>query len=170
VRVNSQPASVYYVSPGQINVLAPEVTADGDAQVTVNNGNGASDALTVPMRRFQPGFFTFPGEYVAAVHGDGSMVESAHPGEVLLLFGTGFGPTSPALPPAQAVSSPAPTANPVKIRVHNSSVPVAFAGLISSGLYQFNVTVPDLPDGDYPVTAEVAGVWTAKFARLRIRR
>ena len=26
------------------------------------------------------------------------------------------------------------------------------------GLYQFNIVVPDVPDGDYPVEVEVAGV------------
>jgi uncharacterized protein (TIGR03437 family) len=42
--------------------------------------------------------------------------------------------------------------------------------LISPGLYQFNVTVPDLPDGDHAVTAEVGGVRTQKIGRIRIQR
>jgi len=41
---------------------------------------------------------------------------------------------------------------------------------VSPGLYQFNITAPDLPDGDYPVTAQVGGVWTGKMVKLRIAR
>jgi hypothetical protein len=41
---------------------------------------------------------------------------------------------------------------------------------VSPGLHQVNITVPDLPDGDHPVTAEVAGVRTTKIVRLRIQR
>jgi uncharacterized protein (TIGR03437 family) len=181
VRINNQPASVYYVSPTQINVLAPETTADGPAQVTVTNANLTSDPVSVEFRRFSPGFFQFLGENAAAVRADGAYIGpagliegvttvAARPGDSILLFGTGFGPTNPATDPAQSVTSPAPAANAVRIQIHNQQATVAFAGLVSPGLYQFNVTVPDLPDGDYPVTAEVSGVRTSKFVKLRIER
>jgi uncharacterized protein (TIGR03437 family) len=181
VRVNSQPASVYYVSPKQINILAPDVTVEGSAQVTVTNSSGTSDAVNVQIRQFMPGFFQFPSEHVSAVRADGTFVgpedlmqgvttAPARSGDTVLLFGTGFGPTNPVIPAGTVVTAPAPTANPVKIRIHNLDVPVAFAGLTGPGLYQFNITIPDLADGDYPVTAEVAGVRTAKFARIRIQR
>lgn len=46
-----------------------------------------------------------------------------------------------------------------------------FAGLTATGLYQINVTIPaNLADGDYPVTAEVGGVRTLKFAKLSTAR
>lgn len=181
VRINNQPASVHYISPKQINVLAPDASLDGSVQVTVTNSSGTSDAVTVEMKRFMPGFFQYPQENVAAARADGSRIgpvglidgadtTPARPGEVAVLYGTGFGPTSPAAVPGQVVASPVPTANTVKIWIHNAEVPVAFAGLSSAGTYQINVTVPDLPDGDYPVTAEVAGVRTAKAVRIRIAR
>jgi protocatechuate 3,4-dioxygenase, beta subunit len=181
VRINNQPASIYYVSPTQVNVLAPEATTDGDTQVTVTNAAGTSDPVTVTFQRFSPGFFQFPGENIAAVRSNGALVAAtgsidgaatvpARPGETILLYGTGFGPTSPAYAANQVIPSPAPTTNSVRVQIHNQLVPVAFAGLVSPGLYQFNVTVPDLPNGDYPVTAEVAGVRTAKMVKLRIER
>jgi len=181
VRINNQPAPVYYISPTQINVLAPEAAADGPAQVTVTSANLTSDPVSVELRRFSPGFFQFPGENAAAVRADGAYIApagsieglttvAARPGDNILFFGTGFGPTNPATDPAQLVMSPAPTANAVRIQIHTQQATVAFAGLVSPGLYQFNVTVPDLPDGDYPVTAEVNGVRTSKFVKLRIER
>ena len=168
VRINNQPASVYYISPTQINVLAPETTADGPAQVTVTAANLTSDPVSVEFRRFAPGFFQFPGENAAVVRADGSYIGpagildgvttvAARPGETILLYGTGFGTASTA-------------SNTIRVQIHNQQAPVAFAGLVSPGLFQFNVTVPDLADGDYPVTAEVGGVRTAKFVKLRVAR
>jgi protocatechuate 3,4-dioxygenase, beta subunit len=173
VRINNQPASVYYISPKQLNVLAPDAVADGNVSVTVTNGSATSDPVTVNLQRLSPGFFQFASENIAAVRADGSAIgesNPARPGESILLFGTGFGPTSPAATPGQALSGPLPTANTVRVQIHTQSAAVAFAGLVSPGLYQFNITVPDLPNGDYPVTAEVAGVRTTKFAKLRIER
>ncbi|MFN7919277.1 MAG: IPT/TIG domain-containing protein [Bryobacteraceae bacterium] len=181
VKINGQAASVYYVSPTQINVLAPEALTDGNVQVTVTNGSATSDVVSVAFNKLNPGFFQFPDQNVAAVRADGTYVGpsglmqgvttvAAKPGDTLLLFGTGFGPTSPSHVPGQVIASPLPAVNSVRVQIHNQLVPVAFAGLISAGLYQFNILVPDLADGDYPVTAEVGGVRTAKFAKLRIQR
>lgn len=182
VKINNQPASVYFISPTQINALAPEATTDGNVQVTVTNEGGTSDPATVEFARIAPGFFQFPNENAAAIRAsdaaligppnliDGATTVPAKPGEVILLYGTGFGPTSPATVPNETFSGPRSTSNTVRIEIHNQFADVAFAGLISPGLYQFNVTVPDLPNGDYPVTAEVGGVRTGKFVKLRIER
>lgn len=47
---------------------------------------------------------------------------------------------------------------------------MAFAGLSGAGLYQFNLTIPELPDGDHEVVAEIAGVRTQAGAKIRIQR
>ncbi len=179
VRINNKPAFVQYVSPKQLNVLAPADSASGSVPVTVTNAGGSSDPVAVDFQVFQPGFFLLPQEYVAAVHADGAVVGPAglidglrtlpaQPGEQVILFGTGFGPTSPATPAGEVVLDAAPLANPVTLRIDTVAVDFAFAGVSGVGLYQFNVTVPDLPDGDHAVTAEIAGVRTAKIARIRI--
>ena len=46
---------------------------------------------------------------------------------------------------------------------------VDYAGLTAAGLYQLNVTVPELPDGDHVVTADVAGMRTPAISKIRIR-
>jgi protocatechuate 3,4-dioxygenase beta subunit len=180
VQINNRPASVYYVSPTQINAIAPETEADGNVSVTVTNRGATSDAVSVQFRRLSPGFFQFPDENIAAVRADGALIGApgilgvntlpARPNDNISLYGTGFGPTNPASVPNQVITSPVPTANPVRVQIDNQPVLVAFAGLVSSGLYQINITVPDLPDGDYPVVAEVGGVRTEKFVKLRIQR
>ena len=182
VRINNQPASVYYVSPTQINVLAPDTTTEGDVQVTVTNSRGTSDAVTVAFNRLMPGFFTFPGENVAAVRADGALIGPARlmdgvttvpakPGETIQLFGTGFGPTTPGVTAGTVVSAPMQTASAVTVQIDATAADVTYAGMTSAGLYQINVMVPaTLADGEYPVTAEIAGVRTLKIAKLAVAK
>jgi protocatechuate 3,4-dioxygenase, beta subunit len=182
VRINDQPASVYYVSPTQINVLAPDTTVDGNAQVTVTNAQGTSDAVTAEFNRLMPAFFQFPGEHVAAVRADGTLIGEAglidgaatvpaKPGETIQLFGTGFGPTAPGIAAGNIVREPVQTANPVTVHIDSTAAAVTYAGVVSAGLYQINVTVPAaLADGEYPVTAAVGGARTLKFVKLAVAR
>ncbi len=181
VQINNQPAYVQYISPTQVNVLAPEAVSDGPVQVTLTNAGGTSAPVSVDFVRTSPGFFQYADENIAAVRTDGvyiapeGLIEGvttvpARPGETIVLYGTGFGPTSPAVEPGKVLTSALRTASDVRIRIHNQDAAVSYSGMVSAGLYQINVTVPDLPDGDYPVTAEVGGVRTGKFVKLRVQR
>ncbi|MCS6952734.1 MAG: hypothetical protein RMK57_05640 [Bryobacterales bacterium] len=181
VTIEDRPAALYYVSPKQLNALVPSDVAEGPARLVVRNGSGISEPAGVEIKRLSPGFFTFPREYVAAVRSDGALLGPpdlipgvatvpARPGDAILLFGTGFGPTSPEPPAGRRFQGAYPLAGPVQLRLDTYEVPLAFAGLVGPGLYQFNLTVPDLPDGDYSVTAQVQGVRTEKIALLRVER
>ena len=65
------------------------------------------------------------------------------PGEVIELFGVGFGPTNPAVPAGQLYTGQgAPTVNPVTITIGGVPAIVSFAGITEAGLYQFNLTIP----------------------------
>lgn len=70
------------------------------------------------------------------------------------------------MPPVRWLQRPCRRPPPVTVRIDSHDAPVTFAGL-----YQINVTVPaNLADGDYPVTAEVGGARTAKFAKLAVAK
>jgi uncharacterized protein (TIGR03437 family) len=153
VMINGVAAYVAYISPTQINVLAAGDAQVGTVPVQVTVAQQASNAVNATKNQFAPAFFTFGGGvYVAAQHADYSPVgpggTPAKPGEIILLYGTGFGPGSPSL------------ANPVQVSIGGTNAAVAFAGLAGPGLYQFNVTVPNLPSGDAPVIATIGGVST----------
>ena len=64
----------------------------------------------------------------------------------------------------------APLANPVTVRIDTQAVTVNAARLASPGVYQIEITIPDLADGDHAVTAEITGVRTQKIGRIRIAR
>jgi hypothetical protein len=86
---------------------------------------------------------------------DPRVKRALRPGEVVLLFGTGFGATNPVAPTDSVFSGADPLRTLPIIRFGNVSAPVAFGGVVSPGLYQFNLTVPEVPDGDVPITAQI---------------
>jgi len=146
--------------------------------VRTASGSGASSVTLAP---FGPSFFLLDNRHVAGIilrsdgsgtYGGGSYdivgptgtslgyrTVAAKAGDVIELFGTGFGPTNPAVQAGQAFSGAAPTTNPVTLRIDNVSVTPAFAGLSGAGLYQLNLTVPSgLGTGDVSLQASVGGV------------
>jgi protocatechuate 3,4-dioxygenase beta subunit len=181
VTINGKRAAVYYVSPNQINVQAPSDTTSGKVQVTVTNAVGTSDPVTAEISAYQPGFFLYPRNYVAAVRTDGSCVgptglfdglatRPAAPGDQISIYGTGFGPTNPSIAAGEVFQGAAPLSSNIRVRIGAVDAIVAFAGLSSTGVYQINLTVPTLPDGDHDVFAYVAGVRSQPLARLRVQR
>jgi uncharacterized protein (TIGR03437 family) len=178
--INGKPAAVYYISPTQLNVQAPQDGTLGSVPVVVTNSLGQSNSMNATLQQYAPGFFLLsqPGSpsptaalYVAAVHNDGtpavpanyygSSVNSrpATPGEVLMIYGTGFGPANPPAPAGQLVDGAPPLADPSLMRITIGGVPatVQYAGLVGPGEYQFNVVVPTLSDGDQPIVATIGG-------------
>ena len=47
---------------------------------------------------------------------------------------------------------------------------MAYAGLVEAGLYQFNVTVPNVPNGDAVVVAQIGGVQTQTGVSITIQQ
>ena len=162
VTIDGIPAYISYIGPGQINVLAPDDTVTGSVTVQVTTAGQLSNSFTAQKVQFAPAFFTLDSTHAAAVHLDGSLVGTttpANPGEIISLYGTGFGPTTPAAPTGQKVTTALPLANTVQMTIGGVAVTPSFAGLSASGLYQFNVTVPaSLPNGDAAVVATIGGV------------
>ncbi|MGA2038179.1 MAG: BACON domain-containing carbohydrate-binding protein [Bryobacteraceae bacterium] len=181
VTINGLAAYVEYISPTQVNVLAPDDATVGAVEVQVTAGQVKSNSFTAQKEQFAPAFFTMGGNYAAAEHADytlvgepgliaGAITTPAKPGEIILIYGTGFGPTSPPLPSAQLVTTPAVLANSVQVTIGGVSAPWIFAGLAGSGLCQFNVTVPNVPNGDAAVVAQIGGVQTQTGVLITIQQ
>ena len=173
VRVNARAALVYYVSPTQLNVLAPDDPATGSIPVQVTTSAGTTAAFSVQKAAIVPAFFTFVGGgvvYAAAVHLDGFYVapigifgptvaaRPARPGNVIQIFASGCGPTNPATPTDRIVPAPAVLTSPASILFGSTPANVGYAGVVGSGLCQFNVTVPVVPAGNHSLTLSIGGV------------
>ena len=128
VTINGRQAYMYYVSPTQLNIIVPEDATIGGLSLQVTGPAGAGNIFTAPVATFAPALFLFAPHYPAAVHADGTSLGPpsllpgittlpAKPGEVILLFGTGFGATDPSVPAGQVPSAAAPLAQPVTVTI-----------------------------------------------------
>ncbi len=143
-------APLILVSQGQINAQIPfEVTA-GTVTVTAVTAAGASAAVGVQITAVAPALFTAGGAGygpIAGTHANNSAITAANPakpGEVVVLYGTGFGAVQPAVASGAAAGGAAATRGPVTVTVGGRPAPVGYAGVTPgfAGLYQVNVTLP----------------------------
>jgi uncharacterized protein (TIGR03437 family) len=104
--------------------------------------------VTADVDPLAPAFFTIGTNaasgnvYIAAEHSNGTLIgpaatitgaTPAEPGETIVLFATGFGPTLAS----GEVLAVTPT-----IAIDGIAADVTFAGLVGPGLYQLNVVAP----------------------------
>jgi uncharacterized protein (TIGR03437 family) len=182
VTVDGKPAFLWYVSPTQINLQVPDDTATGPVNVAVTTASGTATS-TVTLAAYSPSFSVLgDGKHVAAeiatpngtgAYGGGTYdlvgpsntfsynTRPVKAGETLVLYGVGFGPTTPHAPAGQPFTGAAPTNSTVTVTIGGVPAPVAFSGLTMAGLYQINVTVPPgIASGDQALVATVGGVQT----------
>jgi uncharacterized protein (TIGR03437 family) len=174
VTIDGKPAFVYYISPTQINAQAPSDAALGPVNVVVTNNGAASAPATAQLQALAPAFFQYPGTKYAsasrlpdwAAVADPAAVPgtvAARPGDLLVLWGTGFGATNPAVAAGTAVSgAPAVVAAPT-VMVGGVAADVITTVLTTgcAGLYQVTVRIPPAaPAGPLAVQASVGGVRT----------
>ena len=162
---------IEYVSPTQINAFVPQ-----DLPVSFF-GTSCSVAVTVPTgttsfattcQGLSPALFSYgTQQYASATHLDGSVIgvipgtRPAQNGEIITLWGTGFGQTTPAVSDVNSVFAPQVLANSVAAYVGGQSVQVLWAGMVGTGLDQFNIQLPDnLTSGDVPISIKIAGTET----------
>jgi uncharacterized protein (TIGR03437 family) len=171
VTVNNKAAFIYFYcsaatsqvcASDQINALTPVDSTTGPVQVVVTSSVGMSAPYTATMKAVAPAFLLFsPSQYIAGTHADGTLLgpaslypgasTPAKPNEPVVLYAVGFG-----VPPGGVTngsSSQSGSLSPVPVcQIGGTAASVAFAGLISPGLFQFNVTVPaTAAAGDQPV-------------------
>ena len=180
VTVNGNSAYVYYVSPSQVNVLTPADTMQGPVNVVVTNNGALSQTYSAQAQALSPSFFVFDGTHVVATHSDGTdigpaslypgLTTPAKPGETIVIYANGFGPTSTPVVSGAVSQSGSLSPMPV-ITIGGIQANVRFAGLnITPGEFQFNVDVPvNLTDGDQPITATFSGGRTPAGALLTVQ-
>jgi uncharacterized protein (TIGR03437 family) len=181
VTVNGKPAYVSFICPTQINVLTPLDSTVGPVAVVVNNGSTTSAAYTDNLQAVSPGFLRFGDViHIVAQHADYSFVGPASlsvpgytftpavPGEVIALYGDGFGLPVTTLTAGSMYQSGALPEYP-QITIGGVASTVQYAAVISPGLYQINVLVPAVPSsGDNQLIATYAGVSSPTGAMIPV--
>jgi uncharacterized protein (TIGR03437 family) len=105
----------------------------------------------------------------------GTTTVPAAPGDVIILWGTGFGPTSPSAP--VGVETPSTTtydtATAVTVTIGSQPAKVYGAALAPGygGLYQVAIEIPGaLTNGDYPVVATVSGAQSSSTTLITVQQ
>ncbi len=186
VLVNDQEAFIAFTSSAQINAIAPDNIPEGPVTVTVEYSNLRSTVVPTQSRRINPATFRFTPQdsrYLAATANDGSAyigpanlfgtngqlsglaLRPARPGEYVVLYGTGLGPTTPPLPagqipPPRNGGYPIASSSEIRLTLNGQTTTVvpAYSGLSGfPGLHQLVFLVPSLPSGDYETVLVVNG-------------
>src|SRR5436190_4950446 len=181
VMINNKPAYVYYVSPTQINVQAPSDGSVGPVTVVVNNNNSVSPGGTAQLQTFAPAFFQYSGTTyaIATRNPDNALIANpsavpgtvaAKPNDVLILWGTGFGPTNPPVPAGTVVTGAPAVVTLPRIILNNSIDATVISAVLSpgsAGLYQIAIQLPsNTPTGDVTIQASVGGVQSPATIRI----
>ncbi len=179
VTIGNQPAFVRFIGPNQVNVQVPNVGV-GPTVMTVRNANGTSDNFNVTVAAQTPGwlapanFLSGGRQYIAALYPEsnaggpfvgrpnliaGIPFRSARPGDRIILYGIGFGATTPSVAPGQ-ITTVANSINGFSLRFGDATVATEYAGLGPNfvGLYQINAVVPNLPPGEYEIRGTANGI------------
>lgn len=161
VTVNGKPAYVYFYcsaatdtscATDQINVLTPLDATTGNVAIVVSTASGPSAPFTALMQTVVPSLLLISAKgYIAAEHLNYSLIgpttlypgssTPAAPGETIVVYAVGLGlPSTPLTAGSQVQTGMLPALPSCKIGGNPAAV--GFAGLISPGLYQLNITVP----------------------------
>ena len=187
VSVGGFSANLDYVSPTQVNALIPMELPAGSQTVYVFSSTGANNGFTTSSNGFQvnvaqtsPGLWAPPEllfgakQYVGALFKDGSGLvlppgavltgdfagipsRPALPGDVIVLYGVGFGPVCvtavagcAAIPDGQVVTQANTLETSMNVVFGGAAGTLAdltYAGLAlnSVGVYEIDLVVPEIP-------------------------
>ncbi len=179
------PAPLIYTSRGQVSAIVPySVAGKSTVPVIAEYLGSRSPAVTVRVLSAVPALYSLaasgagPGAFL---NQDGSVNSAANPatvGQVVILFGTGEGLTTPLQADGQVTPGVEPLPRPrqrVTVTMGGVECPVLYAGAppgLVAGAIQINVQLPvGVPVGEaVPVTLAVGEALSPDTVTLAIRR
>jgi uncharacterized protein (TIGR03437 family) len=173
VLVGGLAADLWYVSPTQINMLLPNQLGAGLTTFQIEVNGVAGQPVQIMLGNVAPAMWQMDASTVLAAHLNGQVISSdspAQPGELVVLYATGLGPTLPGAVPNQAPTAAARVATPgFQVWLNGSPVDpskVPYAGVTPgyAGLYQVNLFVPD----GTPPNPEIRIGWTGQMSAAQL--
>ena len=193
VEVNQKRAPLYHLSAEALNFQIPVDAGLGAGNVQVIRGCDTTEAVNSNLSAFQiaavkPVFLLFTDDppAAAALHLDATLVapadsisgrqsRSALPGDVVVLFGTGFGSVTPALATGELAVEPRSLASTsVRAMLGDLEVPATDllyvgAAPLGVGLNQVTLRIPDTaPEGEHAFSLTVDGVQSAAGPKISV--
>jgi uncharacterized protein (TIGR03437 family) len=198
VTIDGIPAALSFVDsyiPGysgltQINALVPGgIHVGTQINVVVTSQGVAGPAYAIQSAPFLPSIFnsvgpgTSPvryyvnavdpttGELLGNVSANPSVVRAVSPGDTIDLYAIGLGAATPEFPTDTVFSGAYSLVSNFNVVLAGVSIAPTFAALISPGLYQVRIVVPqETPAGDQPILFDFGSAQSAKSVYLTIQQ
>ncbi len=193
VEVNQTKAPVIRLANEEVIFQVPFGTGLGTTSVQVVRDCGEmveqrSNSASVTAEAVKPVFYLFSdstlgivaittdGELVGAADAiEGVTTKPANPGDIVTVFGTGFGSTSPALGTGEIAVAPAPlassSARPMIGEMEVADTDLIYVGAAPNfaGLYQMSFKIPDnTPAGQHAFSVMLDSVTSPEGPKLEI--
>jgi uncharacterized protein (TIGR03437 family) len=155
----------------------------------VTTSGGTTAAYDITVNPLQPGLlapynFNVNGvPYVVALFQDGTYAlptgaiagissRPANPGDVITLYGVGFGPVAPASPAGEPVQQFNSLSSTFQISTGGVPITPSYDGLAPgyTGRYQLDIAVPSVAAGNQPLTFNLGGTAGTQTLYLPIGR
>jgi uncharacterized protein (TIGR03437 family) len=157
------PAIILFANKAQVNAILPSTTPIGTGTVTVTYNNQTSAPAPIQVVASAFGMYTYgssgSGQAMATDtnYQPNTIIHTFHPGDYVLLWGTGLGPINSS---DRVAPSAGDLPGTVTVHVGNVTAPVKYHGRAPccAGLDQIVFQVPAAVQGCYvPVAVETAG-------------
>ena len=152
VYVQGRPMPMLFVSETQINFVMSSIEPAGTVNVWVVTEGLTGPEIAVTLVNAAPALFVLPGNVAIATDAAGKLLTAdapAHAGDIVVIYATGLGMTSPnpsngEIPMYAASTLPSAA---LKVTLNGAAVDalyVKYAGLTPgcAGLYQINLELP----------------------------
>ncbi len=179
VYVNSTFVPLYYVSPTQINFLVPTELRPGETDFFTMHDSLKGPHVRVTVHDAAPGLFPWGPGMIASTHADGSVITKdhpAHPGETIVVYGTGLGRTRPELQTGliEMVAAQILLLSEIKVMVAGTALDnrsIQYAGITPGipGLYQVNLVLPKQLTPDPEIRLSIGAQVSPPGMRLPVR-
>jgi uncharacterized protein (TIGR03437 family) len=179
VYVQDQPVGMLYVSANQINFVMSSVQLPGVVNVRVVTEGLTGPEVPVTLVAAAPALFpqTPANGYLIATSAANQLLTAANPahsGDIVVIYLTGLGMTSPNAQPGEVTPSAWSAVAVPKVTLNGTAVDptlVKYAGLTPgcSGLYQINLYIPAWAGTDPELEVSAAGVVSQTGLKLPVQ-
>lgn len=179
VYVGAVSVPLYYVSPTQINFLVPTELRPGDMDFFTTHDGLAGPHVRITLHDAAPGLYPWGPGMIASTHADGSVIRKdhpAHPGETVVVYGTGLGRTYPEFETGLIAGMVAQIRLLSELRVLVAGTAldrqsIQYAGITpgTPGLYQVNLVLPKQLAPDPEIRLSIGAQVSPPGMRLPVR-
>ena len=178
------PVPLLYVSAEQINFVLPDSLDPGEYDIVVAREGTSGPLARIGLQDVAPAFVENPAGIAVATHADGAPVTAdspARPGEVVVLYATGLGPSVlrlrdgevPAIPPLPLSGLVIKRLAELRVLLAGEAVDasrVLYAGLTPglAALYQVNVQLPDQLPADPEIRLAIGDIFSPEAVKLPV--